>query len=315
MDNLKKEIHERNFGDLSLQANKLSSYPMQIAREDTSIIRLQMIANHSPVNDENDDILLGVGTGFLVTLNNDKTLITCWHNVTGIHHETREWISDKKASQTSPTHIIAQNTFISPKGNGFNKQRYALYDSVGTPKWRVHPAVKNFYDIVAIDLIDDDAPQLCPAVKIQKDSLLRSIRPRQEIFVAGYPTHDASNQFLPIWKKGSIASSPQLPYAGHPKFLIDATTRGGMSGAPVFFHNQSTMKHFPYNGGDGYGELSGPLLWVGMYTAREYTSDSSNSSELGFVWRKDDIIDVIEKGVRDCSPELGISYPAYKYKP
>ena len=122
MSNLEKEIYERNFGDLTKQENKLTPYMTQISLEDMSIIRLQMIANHSPTDDNKADILLGVGTGFLVNYNNKKTLLTCWHNVTGIHHETRNWISDKNNLQTNPTHIIAQNVYVSKNGNGFNKQ-------------------------------------------------------------------------------------------------------------------------------------------------------------------------------------------------
>ena len=39
---------------------------------------------------------------------------------------------------------------------------------------------------------------------------------------------------FPIWKRGSIASEPEIPIDGKPMFYIDTATRQGMSGAPVF---------------------------------------------------------------------------------
>ena len=39
---------------------------------------------------------------------------------------------------------------------------------------------------------------------------------------------------LPIWKRGSIASEPELPADDLPLFLVDSNTYKGMSGSPVY---------------------------------------------------------------------------------
>ncbi len=55
-----------------------------------------------------------------------------------------------------------------------------------------------------------------------------------EVFVVGYPFKDNQDPYLPLWKRGSIASEPLMPWDGKPIFMIDAASRPGMSGSPVF---------------------------------------------------------------------------------
>jgi hypothetical protein len=52
-----------------------------------------------------------------------------------------------------------------------------------------------------------------------------------EVFILGYPLGFTHFVNTPIWKRGSIASEPHIETA-ETKFrvVIDATTRGGMSG-------------------------------------------------------------------------------------
>jgi hypothetical protein len=55
-----------------------------------------------------------------------------------------------------------------------------------------------------------------------------------EVFVVGYPFNDYEDPYLPLWKRGSIASEPLMPLDGKPIFVIYAASRPGMSGSPVF---------------------------------------------------------------------------------
>jgi hypothetical protein len=60
-------------------------------------------------------------------------------------------------------------------------------------------------------------------------------------FIIGFPEglmdRPQKDLILPIWKIGHLASEPLFFFNKEPVVLIDATTRPGMSGAPVFVTN------------------------------------------------------------------------------
>lgn len=89
-----------------------------------------------------------------------------------------------------------------------------LYDKEGNERWIEHPAGRNV-DVVAIPITKDDQIKLFALVSI-----------------IGFPLGLSSTGW-PIWKTGHIASDPLVDVDGRRGFLIDATTREGMSGSPV----------------------------------------------------------------------------------
>ena len=103
----------------------------------------------------------------------------------------------------------------------------------------------------------------------------------QECFVVGYPeglfVRESENMVLPIWKTGHIAAEPSVFVDGVPKFLIDASTRPGMSGSPVFVKGRSSNR------------------LLGLYTGR-----TSETSELGYVFSPQLLIDMV--GTKRESP-------------
>lgn len=54
-----------------------------------------------------------------------------------------------------------------------------------------------------------------------------------DCFILGYPMNNYEGVMPPIWKRGSISSETILGVAGHPIFLVDASTTPGMSGSPI----------------------------------------------------------------------------------
>ena len=63
----------------------------------------------------------------------------------------------------------------------------------------------------------------------------------QTCLIIGFPEglidRPREDLILPVWKVGHIASEPAFFFNKEPVILIDATTRPGMSGAPVFVTN------------------------------------------------------------------------------
>jgi len=98
------------------------------------------------------------------------------------------------------------------------------------------------------------------------------------VSIIGFPLGFTSAGFFPIWKTGHIASEPNLDYQGEPLFLIDATTRGGMSGSPVVLRLTGGYKK---KDGSVIMSSSGcKTLFLGIYSGR-----LPRDSEIGRVWR------------------------------
>ena len=305
---MSKDVWQRNFGDYDVASDLNHGLNINASPEDMSVVRLDMFVNHEDPKDESKDIHLSTGTGVILT-NSDasKSLVTAWHNFSGLHHQTRQWLS--KATKCSPTHVRIRNHYQSKQGKGFNSQRISLYKQSGEPVWVVHPRKRNFYDIAAIRLKANASSSFrYPALEYFQEDMFPHLKARFDALVAGYPTNDFANQLLPIWKTASIASTPQIPIEGQPKFLIDSATRSGMSGAPVFLHDRSQAMKY----GDDkthFIQWSGKLRLIGIYTGRIHTADKSGTSDLGFVWWDNVVKEVSSSKRLDCAPEYGIEMP------
>jgi hypothetical protein len=62
------------------------------------------------------------------------------------------------------------------------------------------------------------------------------IRVGMEVFILGYP-FGASPPAFPVWKRGTIASEPDLARLTQGYYLVDTASRPGMSGAPVILRS------------------------------------------------------------------------------
>lgn len=254
------------------------------------------------------DLKIGTGTGFFTEHNDLVKLITCWHLVTGLHHETRDWLD-----RTTTCHPDKLKMYFLGKVPGtdrltFSNQTVLLYSELNgekVPSWNVHPVVGSLYDIVVLSFNDSTLRQLIVPFKLSKTNAHEILEAKDSVFVLGHPIDNLMQRYWPIYKSGSIASAPSLPYKWHPKFLIDATTRSGMSGSPVMLHQDPLHKYIKI---DGARDLS-KIHVVGMYSGRADAIEKGRSTELGYVWRLDDIIDVVEKGRRDLMPVQGVPIP------
>ena len=142
------------------------------------------------------------------------------------------------------------------------------------------------------------------------------VKPGSVAFIIGFP-HNLSVEFgLPIWKSGFIASEPHysVTWGGTysdvggmsggktiPAFFIDALTRAGMSGSPVFasYTGSWDMSHpyQPLNPDDQNFwkrddiALSGTKMeFVGVYSGR--LPQREGEAALGFVWKESAIKEI-----------------------
>ena len=112
-----------------------------------------------------------------------------------------------------------------------------------------------------------------------------------EAFVIGYPFSDATYLQLPIWKRASIASEPDVDVDQLPKLLIDTATRPGLSGSPVI------MQRVGIHGMNG-GEIDKNTIigrirnFLGVYSGRIGADEVK--AQLGIVWKAHVIQEIID---------------------
>jgi Trypsin-like peptidase domain len=181
-----------------------------------------------------------------------------------------------------------------------------LYDAEGKAVWFQHTR-KNDIDVAVINVgtllsnryrstsINDVATQNDMRVEIGN-----------EVFILGYPLGFTHFINAPIWKRGSIASEPNLetPVTKF-RVVIDATTRQGMSGGPVIMRAKT---HYVSESGQITAHINA-TRWIGINASRpdlpaaSGANDDDRRAEIGFFYKAGSVIEVIREGVR--GPDFG----------
>ncbi|MGW7529097.1 trypsin-like peptidase domain-containing protein [Streptomyces sp. NPDC054783] len=168
-----------------------------------------------------------------------------------------------------------------------------LGDEEERPLWLEHPEHGWKVDVVAIalpDFVEEKADLI--AYRPGGPALAR-MDLTSELHVIGFPvgfdpfrTHAA----LGVWARGTIAWPPSLDWEDLPCTLIDCRARPGQSGSPVVFYADELAR---YRAADG--ELRSGPAWdlIGIYSGRTH-----DDSDIGIVWKRSAIEDIVERGRR-----------------
>ncbi|WP_404785258.1 trypsin-like peptidase domain-containing protein [Altericista sp. CCNU0014] len=250
-----------------------------------------------------EEVDLGIGTSFFYNYENKDYLITNWHNVTGRHPWDYSLISKQAAIPDNliihfPYHEIFEDRSIIQ----WIPRVLKLYedDERLNPVWWEHPHHSSAVDIIAIELKEPS-----PTATITANSNLLNLEklkllPGMDVFILGFPRGINGGGLFPIWKRGSIASEPDVNIDDLPKMYIDTATREGMSGSPVYAKESGfwvpegiellDLKHTFF--GKGY-------RFLGIYSGR--VGNDPFLAQLGIVWKEKAIQDII------LSQRVGIS--------
>lgn len=233
---------------------------------------------------------IGIASGFPWREEAGVYLVTNWHVVSGIHPETSQPI-DKHG--TIPDYL---RVWLHQKENlgVWERIRIDLYDNQGRPRWLEHSGYGSEVDVALMQI---DVPGRCKAFPINERPLDDfRVEVSQDVFVVGFPRGMSGAGKLPIWKRGSIASEPELDLDGVPKLLIDSLTREGMSGSPVIAQYVGYYKVSPPKTSSedwiGVGRK-----FLGVYSGRLPGQDEFEA-HLGIVWKESVIEEIISSGHR-----------------
>lgn len=212
---------------------------------------------------------IGIATGFVVKSKNQTYLVTNWHVVTGKHPDTQQLVASDEPDELRVVHHGKNiGTWV--------EVNVPLYDTNGNRTWIEHSDGSGM-DVVAIPLsIPDDCRAYPLSLTLADTDMIPEVA--MPCSIIGFPLGLTGPGVFPIWKTGHIASEPLLDTGGKPVFLIDATTRGGMSGSPVVLRlNGGFRKH---SGGSVMVTSGYSTKFLGVYSGR-----LPGDSNIGCVWK------------------------------
>lgn len=230
-----------------------------------------------------NDTILATGTGFSVETKNGYVLITNRHNFTGKNPYTDECLS-KTGGLPNKVEIFHN---VKEKLGTWSPIKQSLYkdvDNMITPLWNEHPRFSAQADVVALPL-ELNEQVICYPYTLNDVNKI-SVSPADIVSVIGFPFGKTAGGCLAIWATGFMASEPNIPYEGMPKFLIDCRSRQGQSGSPVVAHRSGGA--VPMEGGNTAIFTSPITNLLGVYSGR-----INAESDLGIVWKTELISEII----------------------
>jgi hypothetical protein len=233
-----------------------------------------------------EGIVLGTGTGFLRRCGGELFLITAWHNLSGREPDT---LKPKHSQGSLPNYVRIE-------GFCFDRRVALYYDNDPNDEghcsrrfWQ-HPRGPDT-DVAVFRVPSSSQEEGWPIDETFFDPSKNEemkLRVAQSCIVVGFPQglvdRSQPHHVLPIYKGAQIASEPYIEFQGRPIVVIDATTRPGMSGSPVF------VQVLTYNGQYTAGRF------LGIYAGRfRDSSTRSEDSALGLVFRPRVIAEIFDQ--------------------
>lgn len=222
---------------------------------------------------------LGIATGFIIKKGNSCYVITNWHVVTGRDPNNSKPLSSN--GMIDPNKIVAW--FHGKKLGSWVPHEIELINKDGNRLWIEHPRGKDV-DVVAIPFLMDPSIEAYE-VDLRLSEFDLMIYPSEAVSIIGFPNGFTSAGMLPIWKTGHIASDIDIDWNNKPVFLIDATTKSGMSGSPVIAKRVSIYQTSKGN------SIGNAVRFLGIYSGRSIGNDGI---EVGLVWKPKVISEILQ---------------------
>jgi hypothetical protein len=180
----------------------------------------------------------------------------------------------------------------------FQEQFIELYEPNGQASWTQH-AEGAVFDVGIVNLKGLVGRFEMPGINHTARENDMSIQLGNQIFILGYPLGYTHFIETPIWKHGIISSEPNLETPeGKNRVVIDATTRQGMSGAPVIMREKT---HYLSEKGSIVSHPNA-TRFVGIYASRPDIPQGNlfdaARAEIGFFYKSGCVHDAIVGGGR-----------------
>jgi hypothetical protein len=243
-----------------------------------------------PITPFFDGLQLPEATGFIWRRHERFYLITNWHVVSALDFFTKEHLLE---GGSRPNKLRCH--FLRVEQRERELIDVPIRDENDRPLWLIHfEQETRAIDVVALPLDDEGLKTkvtLFPVNELAPGKL--AIMIGMDVFILGYP-FGSKPPALPIWKRGSIASEPDLVRHSTGYYLVDTASRPGMSGSPVILRSWSN--HILESNMWTTSNEQLPIdRIIGVYSGRLRPTDA----QIGIVWHVDYIEQIIDGGKRD----------------
>jgi hypothetical protein len=214
---------------------------------------------------------LATGTGFVAIAPKGPVLLTNWHNVTGLHPQSRQPLSPTGAL---PDRLAIVHNRANQLGQWLVREEPLLAGQ--RIRWHEHPTLGDKVDAVALPLTALDDVELYPHDITGGPDI--AVGPADPVSVIGFPFGLQAGGSLAVWATGFVASEPQIDFNDLPLMLVDCRTRPGQSGSAVISYRSGGAVAMA----DGGTSIFGAAVWkfLGIYSGR-----INEQSDLGLVWK------------------------------
>ncbi len=226
-------------------------------------------------------------TGLLVRRHDKLWLITAWHVLSGRRSDTGEILDEVHAA--TPLSVVAHFPTaydIAARVAG----EFAVVDDDEAPLWLEHHYFGRKVDVAALEIAlpSTASPMTFPLDPIAQPANLRIT---ENLSIIGFPFERTGGAQTALWIRGTVASEPYLDFDGLPCFLVDARSRQSQSGSPVMIYQPAGAMRMSADGQTLEFE-DHREEFVGVYSGR-----ISEQSDLGIVWKRNVIADIIDFGL------------------
>lgn len=207
-------------------------------------------------------------TGFIVREGSDYYLVTNLHVFTG-----RDFYQNTPLYPDSSDPVEVHIWYHGRLPGEWIVGVECLKGDDGSDRWIEHPWEEADAAILLLENIPDGAFIHELDLSLSESGI--DPVPGSSLYIVGFPYGRSSTGKMPIWKTAHMASEYDLDVEGARAFLIDATTREGMSGAPVVQRSVNGQ------------EITTDFL--GIYSAQYL------DAEIGMVWRPEIIREILRE--------------------
>lgn len=166
--------------------------------------------------------------------------------------------------------------------------------SDGAPLWLEDPEFSFIKTDIACLEVPASIRKELVSIKEEYSDLKLYTHTGSSCFVVGFPSKNFSDPYLPIWRRGAIASEPRFPIDNKPIFLVDAMTSPGMSGAVVLQREFGPSTRIQDNGSLTSNAMSVIASKViGIYGGRVANTDAMG--DIGYCWYHNRISNIVRR--------------------
>ncbi len=239
-----------------------------------------------------DDIKLSNATCFFTKRKDKIYLVTNWHVVSGRNADTKKCLNEMGSVPNKLRVYVpreGENSTISYDDDFY--MDVDLIDRDGNELWYGMQKNGRMIDVAVIPLHEMKGSYITVEDAEEPFNEQIDLEVASEIYIIGFPFGKQTG-YIPIWKRASVASEPELDVDDLPYFFADTATKSGMSGSPVVLYKdrpatiisekeKRVSKH--------------KTKLVGIYSGRiGADSENKGDAQLGRVWKSHIIQELID---------------------